>query len=375
MSDLRIPSDLLPRDGRFASGPSKIRPEALAALGTRGDIMGTSHRQAGVKALVGRVQALLAELHALPEGHQVVLGNGGATQFWDVATCCLIERRSAHGAFGEFGRKFADAVAAAPFLDEPVVAQAAPGDVAIPEAGEDCDVYAWPQNETSTGVCAPVARPDGAAAGALVLIDATSAAGGMRADLADIDAYYFSPQKNLASDGGLWIAFCSPAALERSARLRTAPGRWVPPTLDLTQAASNAAQHQTLNTPAIATLLLIEAQLAWLLDNGGLDFAVARTTASSGRLYDWAENSPVARPFVASPALRSPVVATIELDAAVVDAKRVSAVLRANGILDVEPYRGVGGNQLRVGCYAAVDPDDVAALVACLDWVIERLAA
>ncbi|MCL2315879.1 MAG: phosphoserine transaminase, partial [Actinomycetia bacterium] len=308
---------------------------------------------------------------ALPDGYRVVLGNGGATQFWDIAACCLIDRRSAHGAFGEFGRKFAEGVAAAPFLEPPAVALADPGSVAVPVATEGCDVYAWPQNETSTGVCAPLFRPAGADASALVLIDATSAAGGMRADLAATDAYYFSPQKNFASDGGLWVALCSPAALERSARL-SASGRWIPPSLNLTLAAQNSAQRQTLNTPAVATLLLLESQLDWLIEGGGLDFAVARTTASSRQLYDWAEACDLAVPFVADPQQRSPVVATIEFDDRV-DAKRLCAELRANGIVDIEPYRGVGRNQIRVGCYAAVDPDDVRALTACLDWMLERL--
>ena len=368
---LTIPDDLKPRDGRFGSGPSRVPAAALAALGAPGSAMGTSHRQAPVKNLVARVQEGLAQLYSLPDGYQVVLGNGGSTQFWDVATCCLIERRSAHGVCGEFSHKFADASAAAPFLDDPAIDTAPFGQSALPTPHEGCDVYAWAQNETSTGVSMPVRRVAGAADDALVLIDATSAAGGMAADIAATDAYYFASQKNFASDGGLWLAFCSPAALERSARL-TSSGRWVPSTLDLTQAADNSAKHQTLNTPAIATLSLLDSQLTWLLGQGGLDFAVARTQASSGALYAWAEARSFVRPFVANPADRSPVVVTLVFDETV-DAAAVAATLRANGIVDIEPYRKAGPNQLRVGCYTAVDPVDVEALIACLDWVIERL--
>jgi len=374
MSELVIPPNLRPRDGRFGSGPSKIRPQALEALGRRDDIMGTSHRHAPVRAVVQHVQELLSHLYALPEGYQVVMGIGGATQFWDIATCCLIDHRSAHGVFGEFSGKFAKAVAAAPFLENPVLFEAPRGVRAIPQATPGCDVYAWPHNETSTGVCAPVVRPEGADEGALVLIDATSAAGGMHVDIAQADAYYFSPQKNFASDGGLWVALCSPAALDRSARI-TASGRWVPPTLNLTQAASNSAQHQTYNTPALATLLLLESQLVWLLDNGGLDFAARRTQASSGLLYEWAEASNgLATPFVDDPGARSPVVVTLEFDPARVDAAQLCATMRANGIVDIEPYRGVGRNQIRVGCFVSVDPDDIRALLASLNWLVERIA-
>ena len=367
MTELTIPQDLKPRDGRFASGPSRVPAAALATLTAPGSPIGTSHRQGPVRSLVGRVQQKLADLYDLPDGYQVVLGNGGSTQFWDVATLCLIEHRSAHGVWGEFGRKFADAAAAAPFLSEPVVDAAPLGQAVAVTAHDGCDVYAWPQNETSTGVCAPIYRP---AADALVLIDATSAAGGMAADIADTDVYYFAPQKNLASDGGLWLAFCSPAALERASRL--AAGRWVPPSLSLPLAAENSALHQTLNTPAIVTCMLIEAQLDWLLAGGGIDFAVARTTASSGCLYDWAGRRDFVHPFVADPAHRSPVVATLVFDDTV-DVNAVTSTLRANGIVDIEPYRSAGPDQIRVGCYAAVDPADVEALTACLDWVVERL--
>ncbi|MCL2652761.1 MAG: phosphoserine transaminase [Propionibacteriaceae bacterium] len=367
---LIIPDRLKPRDGRFGSGPSRVPVEALEALAAPGSVMGTSHRQAPVKSLVARLQENLAALYRLPDGYQVVLGNGGSNVFWDIAVCCLIEHRSAHGAWGEFGRKFVDAVAAAPFLGEPVSYAAPFGQAATMVSADGVDVYAWPQNETSTGVCAPVQRVGGAHDGALMLIDATSSAGGMDADISQTDAYYFAPQKNFASDGGLWAAFCSPAALERSARLTAQ--RWVPPMLNLTVAAENSALHQTLNTPALATLALFDHQLTWLLENGGMAFAEARTQASSGALYAWAEAKPFVRPFVADPAQRSPVVATLQFDESV-DAKALTSVMRANGIVDIEPYRSAGPNQIRVGCYAAVDPSDVDALIECLDWTIEHL--
>ena len=367
MPMLTIPDDIKPKDGRFGSGPSRVPAAALAGLGAPGSVMGTSHRQAPVKSLVERVQQNLAELYSMPDGYQVVLGNGGSSQFWDIATCCLIEHRSAHGVWGEFGRKFCSAVAAAPFLDSPTVDEAPMGAAADVVAHDGCDVYAWPQNETSTGVCAPVRRVTD---DALILVDATSSAGGMDADIAATDAYYFAPQKNFASDGGLWFACLSPAALERSARL--VPTRWVPPSLDLTLAAENSALHQTPNTPALATLMLMDAQLTWLLENGGIDFAVTRTEQSSGALYAWADAHSFVQPFVANPAHRSPVVATLAFDDSV-DAKELTSILRANGIVDIEPYRSAGPNQIRVGCYAAVDPDDIQALIACLDWVIDRL--
>ena len=368
---LLIPDELKPRDGRFGSGPSRVPASALATLSAPGSPMGTSHRQPPVKNLVAHVQESLGALFALPDGYQVVLGNGGSTTFWDVATCCLIAHRSAHGVCGEFSRKFADGVAAAPFLAAPAIDDAPMGHAARPQAHDDCDTYAWAQNETSTGVAMPLGRVPGADDGALVLIDATSAAGGMAADIAATDAYYFAPQKNLASDGGLWIALCSPAALERSAIL-TSSGRWVPPTLNLTVAADNSVKHQTLNTPAIATLMLLDAQLDWLLDGGGLDFAVSRTTASSSALYRWAESKTYVRPFVPEAVDRSPVVVTLVFDESV-DVKTLTGIMRANGIVDIDAYRNAGPNQIRVGCYAAVDPADVDALISCLDWVIDRL--
>ncbi|MGD7732963.1 phosphoserine transaminase [Propionibacteriaceae bacterium G57] len=363
-----IPDDLLPLDGRFGSGPAKVRPEAVAAL-AQSPLLGTSHRQPAVKNLVAKVQDLAADLFNAPNGYELVLGNGGATMFWDVATCSLVEQRSAHGVFGEFSKKFATATARAPFLAEPVVIESEPGTSVVPTAVEGVDLYAWAQNETSTGAAAPVDRPEGIG-DALVLVDATSSAGGMHVDLAETDVYYFAPQKNFSSDGGLWLAWCSPAALERAARLTERTDRWVPESLNLTVAATNSRANQTLNTPAIATLVLLADQLAWLVDNGGLDFAAGRTKASTDLVYEWADNHALARPFVA-PEFRSPVVATIDFDDTV-DAKKLAADLRANGIVDTEPYRKLGRNQLRIGCFASVDPDDVRRLLTCIDWLLEH---
>lgn len=369
---IEIPADLLPADGRFGCGPSKVRPEALRALATDGAaLMGTSHRQAPVKGLVRQVREGLAELFGLPEGYEVVLGNGGSTAFWDVAAFGLIRRRSAHGTYGEFSAKFASGVAEAPFLDDPVVVTGAPGTLALPEGQPGVDAYAWAQNETSTGVMAPVVRPAGADDDALVLIDATSGAGGLPVDVTQADAYYFAPQKSFASDGGLWIALMSPAALERVAQIK-ASGRWIPGFLDLATAVDNSTKDQTYNTPAVATLFLLADQVRWMLGLGGLSGTVARTQDSSGRLYGWAEKSPYATPFVADPSQRSLVVGTVDFDDSV-DAAQVAKVLRANGVVDVEPYRKLGRNQLRVGMFPAVDPDDVSALTACIDFVVERL--
>ncbi|MBB1482519.1 phosphoserine transaminase [Tessaracoccus sp. MC1865] len=365
---MMIPDDLLPLDGRFGSGPAKVRPEALDYLGLRSDIMGTSHRQAPVRELVATIQAGLAELYRLPDGYEVVLGNGGSTLFWDMAVFSLIEQRSAHGVFGEFTRKFARAASRAPHLDDPAIFEAPVGGVALPES-RDSDVHAWAQNETSTGAAAPVVRrgdPD-----SIVLIDATSAAGGIDADISETDVYYFAPQKNFSSDGGLWLAFASPAAVERAERIK-AGGRYIPEILDFSTAVSNSRKNQTLNTPALATLLLLEDQIQWMLDLGGMAEVAARCRRSSQTLYDWAEARSFASPFVTDPAHRSPVVATIDLDESV-NAATVIAALRDNGIRDVDPYRALNRNQLRVGCYASVDPDDVEALTACLDYVIERL--
>ena len=370
MTALRIPVDLLPVDGRFGCGPAKIRPAAVQALATRGAaLLGTSHRQAPVRLLVGSVRARLAELFALPEGYEVVLGNGGSTLFWDVAVCSLIERRSAHASFGEFSAKFAAAAAAAPHLDEPSVVTAPAGSVAVPSAVPGADVYAWAHNETSTGAVAPVRRVDGADEGALVVVDGTSAAGGVPVDVRATDVYYFAPQKSLGSDGGLWIALLSPAAVERVERL-AASDRWIPESLSLATALTNSRLDQTLNTPAIATLYLLDDQLGWLLDQGGLEFAAERTADSSSRLYGWADAAEHAVPFV-EPAHRSPVVGTVDFTG--VDAAALAATLRANGVLDTEPYRKLGRNQLRIGMFPNVEPEDITRLTQCIDWVVERL--
>ncbi len=369
-----IPAHLLPGDGRFGSGPSKVPTEAVAALAASGrTLLGTSHRQAPVKGLVRRLRTGVAELFTMPDGYQVVLGNGGATAFWDVATLGLIRERSQHLSFGEFSNKFASAVRAAPFLADPSVVTAPPGERPEPYAEGGIDAYAWPHNETSTGVMADVRRVVGADDGALVLIDGTSGAGGLPVDVREADAYYFAPQKGFASDGGLWVALLSPAALDRAARIKSS-GRWIPDFLDLGIAIDNSAQDQTYNTPAVATLFLMAEQVDWLLARGGLTWAVERTRDSSERLYRWADKSAYATPFVLDPAARSQVVGTIDLDASV-DAATVAATLRANGIVDVEPYRKLGRNQLRVAMFPAVDPADVEALTACVDWVVERLAS
>ena len=373
MSDaLQIPRDLLPADGRFGAGPSKIQTshlDALAATGTT--LMGTSHRQAPVRALVGRVREGLASLFSLPEGYEVVLGNGGATAFWDVATYGLIRERSQHLSFGEFSAKFAKAAAAAPWLAAPSVIASEPGSRPVAVAEDGVDVYAWAHNETSTAVMAPVVRPESAAADALVLVDATSGAGGLPVDMRQSDVYYFAPQKSFASDGGLWLALFSPAALERAEAI-AATDRHIPAFFDLPTAIDNSRKDQTYNTPAVATLFLMAEQLDWMNASGGLAGMVARTTESSDILYSWAEKSPVAFPYVADPAHRSLVIGTIDFEPSV-DAARLAAVLRANGIVDTEPSRKLGPNQLRIAMYPPVDPADVEALTHCIDWVIERL--
>jgi phosphoserine aminotransferase len=370
--DIRIPSGLLPVDGRFGSGPSKIRAEAVAALGDPSrTLLGTSHRQAPVKGVVRSVREGLAELLALPDGYEVVLGNGGTTVFWDVAVFGLVRERSQHLVHGEFSSKFAAAVAAAPHLAEPEVIDAPPGSHGEPKASAGIDSYALTHNETSTGVVMPLERPAGADAGALVLVDATSAAGAVRFDPTEVDVYYLAPQKVLASDGGLWLAACSPAALERIDAI-AATDRWIPTSLDLATALDNSRKDQTYNTPAIATLVLLDQQLQWLNGNGGLEWAANRSDLSAATLYGWAEQRPWATPFVAQPAMRSPVVGTIDLDEAI-PAPTVSDVLRANGVLDTDSYRKLGRNQIRIAMFPAVDPADVAALTACIDHVVERL--
>jgi len=372
MTDLALPPDLLPADGRFGAGPGKVRPEALRALAATGSsYLGTSHRQPTVKNVVSRIRGGLVDLFALPDGYEVVLGNGGSTAFWDIATFCLIRERSQHLSFGEFSAKFATAVSAAPFLDEPTVVRVEPGHCPEPYAEADVDVYAWPHNETSTGVMAPVKRIEGASSDSLVVIDATSGAGGLPVDVRATDVYYFAPQKCFASDGGLWIALMSPAALERVTSIK-ATDRWIPAFLDLQTAVDNSRLDQTYNTPALATLFLLAAQVDWLNSVGGLEGAVKRTRQSSASLYSWAIESNFARPFVTEPANRSLVIGTIDFDDSV-DAAAVARTLRSNGIVDVDPYRKLGRNQLRVAMFPAVDPADVEALTRCIDWVAERL--
>ncbi len=368
---ITIPESLKPTDGRFGAGPSKVSTDALDALAATGtSLMGTSHRQAPVKNLVGRVRDGVSHLFDLPDGYEVVLGNGGTTAFWDIATFGLIRARSQHLSFGEFSSKFAKAAQQAPFLAEPTVLESPTGSRPEPRAEAGVDVYAWAHNETSTAVMAPVRRVAAADEGALVLVDATSGAGGLTVDIDQVDAYYFAPQKCFASDGGLWVAVMSPAALDRAAELAT--DRWVPAFLDLPTAIDNSRKNQTYNTPSIATLFLMAEQLDWLNGQGGLDFAVARTTDSSNRLYTWAEKTDYTTPYVEDPDHRSLVIGTIDFDDRVGGAA-VASVLRANGIVDVEPYRKLGRNQLRVAMYPAVDPVDVEALTGCVDHVAERL--
>lgn len=371
-TSIRLPADLLPADGRFGCGPSKVRPAQLEALVAAGaSIMGTSHRKPPVKRLVGSVRAGLTDLFGLPDGWEIVLGNGGTTVFWDVATFGLVERRSQHLVFGEFSSKFAEACAAAPHLGDPEIRSTDPGDHPDPAANPEVDLYALTHNETSTGVAMQLRRPVGAADTALVAVDATSAAGGLPWDPAEVDVYYFAPQKCFASDGGLWLAACSPAAVERIERLASSD-RWRPASLDLGIALSNSRQDQTYNTPAVGTLVLLDAQLQWMNDNGGLDWCVQRSRTSATTLYGWAESREWATPFVADPAKRSAVVGTIDLDGSI-SADDVCAALRANGIVDTDSYRKLGRNQLRIGMFPAIEPADVEALTACIDAVVEAL--
>ncbi len=372
MAEIQIPADIKPADGRFGAGPSKVRTEALDALAATGtSLLGTSHRQAPVKNLVGEVREGIAELFSLPEGYQVVLGNGGSTAFWDIATHGLIRSKSQHLSFGEFSSKFAKAAKLAPWLEDPTVISSDPGTHPAPSAEAGVDVYAFTHNETSTGVAMPIRRVAGAEADALVLVDATSGAGGLPVDIAETDVYYFAPQKSFAADGGLWLAVFSPAALERAQRI-AGSGRHIPAFFDLPTAIDNSAKNQTYNTPALATLFLLNEQLKWINGQGGLRWAVERTADSSSRLYGWAEKSEHATPFVASPAQRSQVIGTIDFSDGI-DASAIAKTLRANGIVDTEPYRKLGRNQLRVAMFPAVDPADVEALTACVDYVIERL--
>jgi phosphoserine aminotransferase len=369
---LQLPADLKPSDGRFGSGPSKIRPEQLTRLAASGaTLMGTSHRQKPVKSLVGQIRSGLRSLFSLPDGYEVVLGNGGTTAFWDAAAFGLIRDTAQHFTFGEFSAKFATVTQKAPFLSDSIVVKADPGSAPEITYAEGADFVAWVHNETSTGVSAPVLRPEGSG-DALIAIDATSGAAGLPVRAEDFDVYYFAPQKSFASDGGLWIALMSPAALARVAEIGGS-GRWIPESLSLTTALDNSVKDQTYNTPAVATLFLLADQIDWINTNGGLDWSVARTLDSSTRLYNWAEKTSYTTPFVTDPAHRSQVVGTINF-ADEVDAASIAKALRANGIVDVEPYRKLGKNQLRVAMYPAIDPEDITALTNCIDWVVEKLS-
>ena len=379
MATITIPPSMLPQDGRFGSGPSKIRPEQVQALDAGATtVLGTSHRQSTIKQIVGSIRAGLAEFLRIPDDYEIVLGNGGATAFWDMACASLITRRAAFGVYGSFSAKFADSAASAPFLEDPVVYRCEPGDCRLPEYTEYVDAYCWAHNETSTGVAAPVHRIAGSLEqGALTIVDATSAAGALPVDISQTDAYYFSPQKAFGSDGGLWIAALSPAAIDRAygiAQSTSLEGvlRWIPPFLSLKSAIENSRKDQTLNTPAIATLIMLNEQLQWLNNNGGMAWATARCAKNASLLYQWAEQSDYAHPFVADPALRSNSVVTIDLDDCI-NAKQVTAALRENDILDTSGYRKLGRNQLRVGVFPSVEPADVAALTNCVDYVVGQL--
>jgi len=373
ISSIVLPANLKPVDGRFGCGPSKVRPEAVAALAAAAPTyLGTSHRQASVRAVVARVRTGLRSLFDLPDGYEVLLGNGGATSFWDIATFGLIRERSQHLVFGEFSSKFAAAAKAAPFLADPTVIKADPGTHPVAEADASVDLYALTHNETSTGVTMPLGRPSGAADDAVVCVDATSAAGALRFDVTETDVYYFAPQKVFASDGGLWLALVSPLALSRIAEISVS-GRWIPASLDLLIAVEQSRLDQTYNTPALATMLLLAEQVEWLNSLGGLEGVARRCDDSASRLYGWAEASSYAEPFVKDPEQRSPVVGTIDFDPSV-DAATVAAVLRANGIVDTEPYRKLGRNQLRIAMFPAIDPEDVSALTHCIDHIVERIA-
>jgi len=371
--DIDIPDDLLPEDGRFGCGPSKVRADSIEMLtGSAGHFLGTSHRQATVRFKVSELRNGIAEMLSLPDGYEVLLGNGGTTAFWDAATFGLIDERSQHLDFGEFSSKFAKAAAAAPHLGEPEVISSEPGHHPLPVPMDGIDAYCLTHNETSTGVAMPLERPAGTEGEALVLVDATSAAGGLRLDPSQVDVYYFAPQKCLASDGGLWIAACSPAAIERIERISESD-RWVPAFLDLGIALENSRKDQTYNTPALTTIFLATEQVMWINDNGGLEFSAGRCDRSAEAIYGWADAHAHATPFVSDPAMRSHVVATIDFDDDI-DAATVAAVLRDNGIVDTEPYRKLGRNQLRVALFPAIDPEDVAALTQCIDFVIENIS-
>ena len=372
MSEIKIPENLKPTDGRFGCGPSKILPNSIANLATNyGKVLGTSHRQKPVKEVVGAVRGGLKTLFSLPDGYEVVLGNGGSTAFWDIATFGLIEKKSQHLVFGEFSSKFTAAAKAAPMIEDPTVINAEPGSHPVVKIEADIDAYALTHNETSTGVMMPIIRPQGAN-DALVLVDATSAAGGLSLDITQSDCYYFAPQKSFASDGGLWIAIMSPAAITRVEKIK-ASGRWVPAFFDLSIAIENSRLDQTYNTPALATLILLAEQLKWMNENGGLKFAAGRSADSASRLYKWAETTSYTTPFVTDPAMRSKVVGTINLIDSI-DALEVAKILRANGIVDTDSYRKLGKNQLRIGMFPAVEPDDIDALTKCIDYVVAAIS-
>jgi phosphoserine aminotransferase len=373
IATVTIPADLLPQDGRFGCGPSKVRPAQVDYLASIGQtVLGTSHRQAPVRNLVGQVREGLADLFSLPEGYEIILGNGGSTAFWDIAAFGLVRGRAQHLAFGEFSAKFGSVTRKAPFLGVPTIIKGEPGTLPTPVAEAGVDVYAWAQNETSTGVMAPVSRVRGADQGSLVLVDATSGAGGLPVDIEQSDVYYFGPQKCFAADGGLWLAAFSPAALARVDEI-AASGRWVPDFFSLPTAITNSRLNQTYNTPAVSTLALLSSQVGWMNDQGGLDWAVKRTADSSGRLYSWAEAASYTSPFVADPSARSLVVGTIDFSDEV-DAAAVAAALRANGVVDVEPYRKLGRNQLRVGMFPAIDPEDITRLISSIEYVVGQLS-
>lgn len=371
MSEIKIPENLKPSDGRFGCGPSKIRPQALHALAQSGtSILGTSHRQKPVKNVVHRVKEGLSSLFDLPAGYEVVLGNGGSTAFWDIATFGLIEARSQHLVFGEFSSKFAAAARQAPFLGDPTVISSEPGSHPISKVEDGIDVYAMTQNETSTGVSMPIIRP-AKTDGALVLVDATSAAGGLTVDATQFDTYYFAPQKSFASDGGIWLALMSPAAIARAEKIK-ADGRWVPAFFDLITSIENSRLDQTYNTPAVATLILLAEQIEWMNQNGGMAFSSGRSADSASRLYSWAEKTSYTSPFVIDASMRSNVVGTINFDDSI-DAAKIASTLRTNGIVDTEPYRKLGQNQLRIGMFPAIEPSDIDALTACIEYVVNAL--
>ena len=366
---IELPAELMPSDGRFGSGPSKVRTESLLELGVTGSsFMGTSHRQPNVKAVVGAIRNGMKGMFSLPDGYEVVLGVGGATAFWASATFGLIERKSQHLDFGVFSGKFAKVVQGAPHLEEPEVIKADFGSHPLPQPNPEVDLYALTHNETTTGVMMPIVRPDAAG---IVAVDATSGAGGMAVDPTQFDVYYFSPQKVFGGDGGLWIAFCSPAAIERIESI-TASGRWMPGFLSLKLALDNSRKDQTTNTPALATLFLVRAQVDAMLEFGGLEWAVDRCAQSSEIVYGWAEQSEYAYPFVSDPAARSTNVATINL-VDEVSADTVSAVLRENGIVDTGGYRALGQNQLRLAMFPNIEPSDLETLTKAIDYIVERM--